>query len=110
MASVLDYSYTKQSRHTRCKWTTMDGTNNSSQWSTDIALRRSRFLAVAQISPRFLILSHWGINNQSFINGGTAPNGPNPTTTPSNQGKSLLSFYMMHGQSTELYQLSYMWV
>lgn len=36
----------------------------------DIALRRARFLAYAQISPRFLILTHFGINNQSFINGG----------------------------------------
>jgi hypothetical protein len=77
----------------------IDGTNNSSQWSTDIALRRSRFLAVAQISPRFLILSHWGINNQSFINGGTAPNGPNPTTTPSNQGKKPAFF--LHDAWTE---------
>lgn len=65
----------------------IDGTNGSSQWSSDIALRRSRFLAYAQISPRVMILTHWGINNQSFINGATAPNGPNPTTTASNQGK-----------------------
>jgi hypothetical protein len=42
------------------------------QWSTGVAIRRSRFLIHAQISPRFLILSHWGINNQSFINGGAA--------------------------------------
>jgi hypothetical protein len=34
-----------------------------------------------------MILTHWGINNQSFINGATAPNGPNATTTASNQGK-----------------------
>lgn len=25
--------------------------------------RRSRFLAMAQVSPRFLIVSHWGLNN-----------------------------------------------
>lgn len=36
----------------------------------DFGLRRSRFLAYAQISPRFLILTHWGINNQTFVNGG----------------------------------------
>jgi len=29
----------------------IDGTNGSSAWSTDIALRRSRFLAYAQVSP-----------------------------------------------------------
>jgi len=38
--------------------------------TTDFALRRSRVLWYAQISPRFLILTHFGINNQSFVNGG----------------------------------------
>lgn len=66
----------------------IDGSDGSTKaWSTDLALRRSRFLAYAQISPRALILTHWGINNQSFINGATAPNGPNATTAPGNQGK-----------------------
>ncbi|MFZ4545128.1 MAG: porin [Saprospiraceae bacterium] len=65
----------------------IDGTGSKSGWSSDIALRRSRFLMYAQISPKFLILTHWGINNQSAINGATAPNGPNATTSPSNQGK-----------------------
>ena len=66
----------------------VDGSGGSDKaWSTDLALRRSRFLAYAQISPRAMILTHWGINNQSFINGATAPNGPNPTATPGNQGK-----------------------
>lgn len=48
----------------------IDGTNGAKAWSSDLALRRSRFLAYAQISPRAMILTHWGINNQSFINGG----------------------------------------
>ena len=77
----------------------IDGTNGSSAWSSDIALRRSRFLMVSQISPRFLILGHYGINNQSFINGSTAPNGPNPTTTASNQGKKPQIF--LHDAWTE---------
>lgn len=51
----------------------IDGSGDKSEWTPDIAMRRSRFLAYAQISPRALILTHWGINNQSFINGG--PNG-----------------------------------
>ncbi len=38
--------------------------------SFDIGLRRSRILAVAQVSPRFLILTHFGINNHTFANGG----------------------------------------
>jgi hypothetical protein len=66
---------------------TLDVNGNEINTTTDLALRRSRFLAYAQISPRFLVLTHWGINNQSFINGATAPNGPNATTSPSNQGK-----------------------
>jgi len=66
----------------------VDGSEGSDKgWSTDLALRRSRFLAYAQISPRAMILTHWGINNQSFIGGATAPSGPNATTTLSNQGK-----------------------
>jgi hypothetical protein len=77
----------------------IDGTNGSSAWSSDIALRRSRFLAYAQVSPRVMILTHWGINNQSFINGATAPNGPNPTSTPSNQGKKPQLF--LHDAWTE---------
>lgn len=36
----------------------------------DIGLRRARILALAQISPRFLILTHFGINNHTFANGG----------------------------------------
>jgi len=39
---------------------------------TDIGARRLRMLAYAQISPRYLILTHIGINNQTFINGGAA--------------------------------------
>ncbi len=38
--------------------------------STDIANRRLRVLMYAQISPRYMILSHFGINNQTFTNGG----------------------------------------
>ncbi|MHA7129628.1 porin [Algoriphagus namhaensis] len=44
------------------------------EFTTDIGIRRARLLAVAQVSPRFLILTHFGINNQTFVNGG-APGG-----------------------------------
>lgn len=45
--------------------------NGSPSNSTmDIGARRLRMLAYAQISPRFLILTHFGINNQTFVNGG----------------------------------------
>ena len=63
----------------------IDGSGGSKSWSTDMALRRSRFLAYAQISPRMLILTHWGINNQSFNSGATGSNGSN--TGVSNAGK-----------------------
>lgn len=56
---------------------TMDVNGKEVSSSTDLALRRSRFLVYSQVSPRFLILSHWGINNQAFNAGATAPNGPN---------------------------------
>lgn len=45
--------------------------NGSPSNSTmDIGARRLRMLAYAQISPRYLILTHFGINNQTFVNGG----------------------------------------
>lgn len=38
--------------------------------STDIGNRRLRILLYAQISKRYMILTHFGINNQTFTNGG----------------------------------------
>lgn len=43
--------------------------------SFDIGIRRARFLAYAQVSPRFMVLTHWGINNQTFTNGGVPGGG-----------------------------------
>lgn len=40
--------------------------------ATDIGNRRLRFLAYAQVSKRYMIVTHFGINNQTFINGGAA--------------------------------------
>lgn len=51
---------------------TLDINGNYQKNSNDMAIRRSRFLIQAQVSPRFMIVSHWGINNQSFTNGGGA--------------------------------------
>jgi hypothetical protein len=47
--------------------------------SWDISARRIRVLMYAQISPRYLIVTHFGINNQTFGSGGgsgTADTGP----------------------------------
>jgi hypothetical protein len=43
--------------------------------TADIGIRRARILAVAEVSPRFLILAHFGINNQTFTNCGVPAGG-----------------------------------
>jgi hypothetical protein len=65
----------------------VNGNDLTGKSSFDVAIRRSRILMYSQISPRFLILTHFGINNQSFINGG-ANGGSNLTSAGvSNAGK-----------------------
>lgn len=61
-------------------WATSNNlSDNSSDFSVTPSIRRSRFLAYAQISPRFLILTHWGLNGltpnnlTSLGNNGNAP-------------------------------------
>lgn len=58
--------------HTQNNPGTLDINGKAQNSTTDMAIRRSRFLIQAQVSPRFMIISHWGINNQSFVNGGSA--------------------------------------
>ena len=53
----------------------INGEVQPSSW--DIGARRIRFLAYAQISPRYLIVTHFGINNQTFATGGGSGTGPN---------------------------------
>lgn len=65
----------------------IDGTNGSKSWTGDVAIRRSRFLVHAQVSPRYMILAHWGINNQSFINGGAGAGSNVTSSGASNNGK-----------------------
>lgn len=74
----------------------IDGSDGSKgEWSTDVAVRRSRFLAYAQISPRAMILTHWGINNQSFINGGASAVGfASGTGSGANNGGKRPQLYM----------------
>lgn len=43
--------------------------------SFDIGARRLRMLAMAQLSPRFMIMTHFGINSQTFVGGGAAGSG-----------------------------------
>ena len=42
------------------------------QSGMDIGVRRARALWYAQITPRYLVLTHIGINNQTFASGGPA--------------------------------------
>lgn len=46
--------------------------NEPATSATDIGNRRLRFLAYSQITPRYMIVTHFGINNQSFTSGGAA--------------------------------------
>lgn len=59
---------------TRYNWnnpgTLVNGEARDATW--DIGARRLRALAYAQISPRYLVLAHVGINNQTFATGGAA--------------------------------------
>ncbi|SFC27684.1 hypothetical protein SAMN05421780_104101 [Flexibacter flexilis DSM 6793] len=50
--------------------TAINGEGASS--STDIGMRRLRTLLYAQVTKRYMILTHFGINNQTFTNGGAA--------------------------------------
>lgn len=43
-------------------WATTNNLSTDSDFAINPSIRRSRFLAFAQISPRFLILTHWGLN------------------------------------------------
>lgn len=60
---------------------------NSNQKSLRYSIRRSRFLAYAQISPRFLILTHFGLNN---LNAG------NLTANPNSQSDNQSSLLFLH--------------
>jgi hypothetical protein len=51
--------------------------SNSNQESMRFSIRRSRFLAYAQISPRFLILTHFGLNS---LGANTLTGNPNTQT------------------------------
>lgn len=43
---------------------------STNEWQFDVFLRRARFMTYAQLTDRVLILLHFGINNQTFTNGG----------------------------------------
>lgn len=63
---------------------TLDIAGNPQSHTLDVGIRRARVLAYAEVSPRFLILTHFGINNQTFTNGGVPGGGltGNPGNLP----------------------------
>lgn len=64
----------------------------SEQDGMNVSIRRSRFLVYAQISPRFLILSHWGLNSL----------GPNHlTANPNSQTANNRALLFLHGAWNE---------
>ncbi|MFD2784441.1 hypothetical protein [Hymenobacter rubripertinctus] len=65
-------------------WTRYNRNNTGSQHvagdpqdnTFDVGLRRSRVLLYAQLNPRFLIVTHFGINNQNAVSGGVGIGDP----------------------------------
>ncbi len=70
----------------------------------DIGARRLRFLAIAQISPRYLILSHVGINNQTFATGGASGT---TGTGGYGQGKKVNQYFVIKALQLYLEGVSY---
>jgi hypothetical protein len=66
----------------------VNGEVNKNTW--DIGARRLRLLVYAQITPRYLILSHIGINNQTFATGGATGSAG---TGPGGAGKKPQLFF-----------------
>ncbi|WP_027001373.1 hypothetical protein [Hugenholtzia roseola] len=62
-------------RYTENNPGTLDVNGAEQANSFDVGMRRARVLAYAQISPRFMIMTHFGINNQTFVNGGIPAGG-----------------------------------
>lgn len=52
---------------------TLRGPNLPKSSQLDFGIRRSRMVLLAQLSPRFLIYTHLGINNQNNVSGGVSP-------------------------------------
>ncbi|WP_232066319.1 hypothetical protein [Hymenobacter sp. BT18] len=61
------------SRWTKNNTGTLRAPGKPQDSQVDFALRRSRFIVLSQLNPRFLVYTHLGINNQTAVSGGTAP-------------------------------------
>ena len=54
---------------------TVDVNGDPKDMTFDVGMRRSRFIFYSQLNDDFLILFQWGINNQTFTNGGGSGTG-----------------------------------
>lgn len=54
---------------------TVDAYGDLKDSSLDLGIRRARFLTYSQLTEKYLILLHMGINNQTFTNGGGSGTG-----------------------------------
>ncbi|AWM35320.1 hypothetical protein DDQ68_06130 [Hymenobacter nivis] len=52
---------------------TLRAPNEPKSSQLDFGIRRSRLVILAQLSPRFLVYTHLGINNQNAVSGGVSP-------------------------------------
>jgi hypothetical protein len=77
--------------------TVQNGEEVNASWNYSI--RRSRFLVMSQISPRFLVYFHWGINNQTTYAGGV--NVPTTGNTVSDAGSPKKPQIFVHEAVTE---------
>jgi hypothetical protein len=57
-------------RYTENNTGTFRAPNKPQSDQIDFALRRSRFIVLSQLNPRFLVYTHIGINNQTAVSGG----------------------------------------
>jgi len=73
-------------------WHQMWMQTGSDQAGFDFSIRRSRFLAYSQISPKFLILTHFGLNSLGA---------DHITANPNSQTENNRSLLFLHGAWTE---------
>jgi hypothetical protein len=61
------------SRYTENNTGTVRAPGKPQSSQVDFVLRRSRFIILSQLNPRFMVYSHFGINNQTAVSGGVNP-------------------------------------
>ena len=61
------------SRYNENNTGTLHAPNDPRSSQLDFGIRRSRMVLMAQLSPRFFVYTHLGINNQNAVSGGVSP-------------------------------------